>query len=297
MLFKFFIHCCYQPTTCMVAGAGRRAGCSARRLPLQPWHLPAMQRACNGPAAHRTAPQLPPTALACISTRLPNLPGPNLAHTARSLGQNFLTDERILADIVAAAAVGPGDLVIEVGPGTGNLTRFLVASGASVVAVEKDDTLIERLREEFAATPNLRLVHGDVLRTDVDSLLREMLAQTRSDADGSAAIGAGSAADPASSSSAGDTRSSEEASGAPAPRRKQRRVKVVANLPYNITTEFLQAMLPKGGLISELSIMIQEEPARRLVSNTPGKCVACGGSGVGSAWHVVASTGVYVLAV
>jgi 16S rRNA A1518/A1519 N6-dimethyltransferase RsmA/KsgA/DIM1 with predicted DNA glycosylase/AP lyase activity len=42
------------------------------------------------------------------------------------------------------------DLVVEVGPGTGNLTRHLIATGAQIVAVEKDDTLVEKLREEFA---------------------------------------------------------------------------------------------------------------------------------------------------
>lgn len=55
-----------------------------------------------------------------------------------------------LKNIVAAAGVTAADVVLEVGPGTGNLTRFLVATGAQVIAVEKDDTLVERLREEFA---------------------------------------------------------------------------------------------------------------------------------------------------
>lgn len=55
-----------------------------------------------------------------------------IPNTTRSLGQNFLTDESILASIVAAANVAAGDVVLEVGPGTGNLTRFLVATGAQV---------------------------------------------------------------------------------------------------------------------------------------------------------------------
>lgn len=69
--------------------------------------------------------------------------------SCRSLGQNFCTDDRILANIVAAARVAPGDAVIEVGPGTGNLTRHLLSTKAHVLAVEKDDTLIERLRDEL----------------------------------------------------------------------------------------------------------------------------------------------------
>jgi 16S rRNA (adenine1518-N6/adenine1519-N6)-dimethyltransferase len=69
---------------------------------------------------------------------------------ARSLGQNFCTDDGILQNIVRAAGVKANDLVIEVGPGTGNLTRHLAATGAQLVAVEKDDTLFERLQQEFA---------------------------------------------------------------------------------------------------------------------------------------------------
>lgn len=67
----------------------------------------------------------------------------------RSLGQNFCTDDSILSNIVAAARVAAGDAVIEVGPGTGNLTRHLLATKAHVLAVEKDDTLIVRLRDEL----------------------------------------------------------------------------------------------------------------------------------------------------
>lgn len=67
----------------------------------------------------------------------------------RSLGQNFCTDDNILSDIVTAARLTAADAVIEVGPGTGNLTRHLLATKAQVVAVEKDDVLIHKLREEF----------------------------------------------------------------------------------------------------------------------------------------------------
>eukprot|EP00882_Tetradesmus_deserticola_P033439 GHRQ01038203.1.p2 GENE.GHRQ01038203.1~~GHRQ01038203.1.p2 ORF type:complete len:157 (+),score=54.54 GHRQ01038203.1:233-703(+) len=67
----------------------------------------------------------------------------------KSLGQNFCTDDTILSDIVTAARVTASDVVVEVGPGTGNLTRHLLATRARVLAVEKDDTLIERLRDEF----------------------------------------------------------------------------------------------------------------------------------------------------
>lgn len=68
---------------------------------------------------------------------------------SRSLGQNFLTDDTILRNIVMAARVKAGDVVMEIGPGTGNLTKHLLQSGALVTAVEKDDTLYARLTEEY----------------------------------------------------------------------------------------------------------------------------------------------------
>ncbi|WIA09306.1 hypothetical protein OEZ85_008713 [Tetradesmus obliquus] len=92
----------------------------------------------------------------------------------KSLGQNFCTDDNILADIVTASRVTPFDVVIEVGPGTGNLTRHLLATRARVLAVEKDDTLIERLREEFKEVPNLQL--GGVV-SELSIMIQEEVAQ------------------------------------------------------------------------------------------------------------------------
>jgi 16S rRNA (adenine1518-N6/adenine1519-N6)-dimethyltransferase len=66
------------------------------------------------------------------------------------MGQNFMRDAQALADITAAARLSPGAPVLEVGPGTGALTRHLLAAGAAVTAVEKDYGLHDRLAEEFA---------------------------------------------------------------------------------------------------------------------------------------------------
>lgn len=67
----------------------------------------------------------------------------------RSLGQNFLQREEVLRAIVAAAELQSGDRVLEIGPGTGNLTRYLLKTGARVTAVEKDDALYAALLEQF----------------------------------------------------------------------------------------------------------------------------------------------------
>lgn len=217
----------------------------------------------------------------------------------KSLGQNFLTDEAILASIVAAAGVTANDVVLEIGPGTGNLTRFLVATGAQVIAVEKDDTLVERLREEFAQTPNIQLIHGDILRVGIPGILEQMQqqhVQRQQELDRAqqqqtlSASGGGSdeqqPESPDSPQGAARQRQQPEAStsgrtgasSADASSWRQRggsgsrgSLKVVANLPYNITKDFLKATLPLGGDVSELSIMIQHEVAERLVDPTPGR--------------------------
>lgn len=70
-------------------------------------------------------------------------------HCRRSLGQNFLANPDILQRIADAAKLAPQDAVLEVGPGTGHLTRHLISSGASVTAIEKDRRLIKQLSAEF----------------------------------------------------------------------------------------------------------------------------------------------------
>jgi len=100
-----------------------------------------------------------------------NLPPLNPAEILRShglrpdkrLGQNFLVDESALQRIVQAAEVGPQDNVLEIGPGLGALTRHLAARAARVTAVELDERLFPALREVVGASPNVRLVQGDIL--------------------------------------------------------------------------------------------------------------------------------------
>lgn len=81
----------------------------------------------------------------------------------KRLGQNFLRDPSFLDRIVRAAEVDEGDEVLEVGPGTGVLTRALLNRAARVVAVELDDSLHELLRQQLGSHPGLELVHGNAL--------------------------------------------------------------------------------------------------------------------------------------
>jgi 16S rRNA (adenine1518-N6/adenine1519-N6)-dimethyltransferase len=87
----------------------------------------------------------------------------------KSLGQHWLNDPEALADIVGAAAVDSHDIVLEIGPGLGTLTRLLVEKAERVVAVEFDEALARKLATLVTA-PNLEIVHQDILSFDLTSL-------------------------------------------------------------------------------------------------------------------------------
>jgi len=83
----------------------------------------------------------------------------------KSLGQNFLIDHNLLRLLVDSSNVSPGDLVLEIGPGTGTLTEELLERGASVIACELDDQLAEILRARLGDQNNFTLIHGDCLES------------------------------------------------------------------------------------------------------------------------------------
>ena len=140
---------------------------------------------------------------------------------SKKLGQNFLIDEQVVNNIVAAADIKPGDAVLEIGPGIGTLTQGLAEAGAVVTAVEIDRRLIEVLSKTLEGYNNVRVVHGDILRIDIS-----------------------------------------ETVGAP-------KYKVVANLPYYITTPIIMGLLEARMPIDVLVTMVQKEVAQRMVA-TPG---------------------------
>jgi len=84
----------------------------------------------------------------------------------KSLGQNFLHDEKVIARIAAAGELTPTDQVLEIGPGLGPLTEALLAQAGNVLAIEMDRRLVELLRQRWPAgqTPALQLVHADALK-------------------------------------------------------------------------------------------------------------------------------------
>lgn len=87
----------------------------------------------------------------------------------KSLGQNFLIDPNIIRKIVEALPFGRDDRIIEIGPGKGALTRLLAATGANVIAVEKDDRLAEQLRDELSGFRNVNIISGDFIEFDLSA--------------------------------------------------------------------------------------------------------------------------------
>jgi 16S rRNA (adenine1518-N6/adenine1519-N6)-dimethyltransferase len=140
-------------------------------------------------------------------------------------GQNFMIDQNLVRLVAEAGQIRPGELVIEVGPGTGTLTEELLARGADVLAVEIDRDLAAAMRERFAGRERFRLIEGDAL-AGKHELNPELAAAL---------------ADSAKQGSA---------------------VKLVANLPYNIASPLVIELLIAG--VQLLVFVVQKEVADRL---------------------------------
>ncbi len=89
----------------------------------------------------------------------------------KSLGQNFLVDDNVIARIIASLGIIEGETVIEIGPGRGALTLELLDSGANLTALEIDRELIPRLKEEYGDRDTFRCIEGDVLQVDLSTVV------------------------------------------------------------------------------------------------------------------------------
>ena len=165
-------------------------------------------------------------------------------HPKKGLGQNFLVDPAHRARIVAAADLTPADTVLEVGPGPGVLTELIAQQAGRVVAVELDDRLIPILRERFADQPHVSIVHADILKVDVGALMLEARSW-KLEAGGQGQPSASSIQLPASS------------------------YKVVANLPYYITSAAIRHLLESVPPPELLVLTVQREVAERMVASPP----------------------------
>lgn len=91
----------------------------------------------------------------------------------KSLGQNFLQDEEVIGKILDGSDIGPEDLVIEVGPGSGALTVEAARRAGRLVAVELDSRLIPVLKVALVNADNAEIINGDILKTDIAALIRD----------------------------------------------------------------------------------------------------------------------------
>ncbi|MGI5875977.1 MAG: 16S rRNA (adenine(1518)-N(6)/adenine(1519)-N(6))-dimethyltransferase RsmA [Dethiobacteria bacterium] len=158
-------------------------------------------------------------------------------HPRRSLGQHFLVDENILHKILAAAMLDKNDLVIDIGSGPGALSLMLAKMVAGVIAIEWDRGLAAFLREQAnnLGYNHLYVIEGDVRRLNLGKICCKIWGK-RFSADGNG-----------------------------------RHIKVVANLPYYLTTPLLfQLLQEKEPEIKLLVLMVQLEVAQRIIAG-PGK--------------------------
>ncbi len=89
----------------------------------------------------------------------------------KRLGQNFLFDHSALQKVILAANIKPDDIVLEIGPGLGNLTCLLAAQAQRVVAVELDHRLIPALRQAVSPYSNIEIIQGDILQVNINEIM------------------------------------------------------------------------------------------------------------------------------
>ncbi len=166
----------------------------------------------------------------------------------RGMGQNFLTDPDALGAIVAAAELTRADTVVEIGPGLGVLTWELLQRAGRVVAVELDRRLVDRLGQEFAGDPRLEIVQGDILNLSPEQLL------------GARDWGLGAST---------NSQAPSPWPLAPGPWPLAPGYKVVANLPYAITSAALRHFLEAPRRPELIVVLVQWEVAERIAAR-PG---------------------------
>ena len=138
----------------------------------------------------------------------------------KRFGQHFLKGRSVAERIVESMDIGEGDCVLEIGPGEGVLTEFLMDSAAErVIGVEIDRRLADWLRERFGQNERFELVEGDFLQLDLSTLVR-----------------------------------------------RGKKVRVVGNLPYSITTPILFRVLDHRAWVKDLTVTVQKEVGERIAS-------------------------------
>ena len=154
-----------------------------------------------------------------------NIMRSNKIFAKKGFGQNFLVDDNILNNIVDMSNVSSDDLVIEIGPGLGNLTEYLLNTGAEVLCYEIDKDMIDILNVRFKKVEALTIKNEDILKANLEQILKDT----------------------------------------------DKNIKVIANLPYYITTPIIFKLLEYKDRITSITIMVQKEVADRIVAKPHSK--------------------------
>lgn len=133
----------------------------------------------------------------------------------KRLGQNFLINENIIENIIEKSNISEEDIIIEIGPGLGSLTKGLLKKVKKVIAIELDPKMVDILKNRFQSD-NLKIIYGDVLKIELKDLISHY-----------------------------------------------NNVKIVANLPYYITTPIVMKLLEERLNIESITIMVQKEVGNR----------------------------------
>lgn len=149
----------------------------------------------------------------------------------KSFGQNFLVDEQVVGKIISALDLKGDETVIEIGAGRGALTETLIERAGKVIAIELDRDLVPVLREQFGDRPNFQLIDKDALTINFAEILQNAKSEIEN----------------------------------------VKSAKLVANLPYNISTAILQRLSDQRHVFSELILMFQREVVERITARAGHK--------------------------
>ncbi len=148
------------------------------------------------------------------------------AKPKKYLGQNFLTDKNILNKIIESADINSKDTILEIGPGTGILTKELAKRARKIFAVEKDTSMCKILKEELKDFKNTEIINADILKSQIPM---------------------------------------HNAQSNP----KSQNYKIIANIPYYLTSAVIRKFLETENQPAELILMIQKEVAKRICETPP----------------------------
>lgn len=154
-------------------------------------------------------------------TTIKNLLAKYETRPSKGLGQNFLIDKNILGKIITIADIKENDVILEVGPGIGTLTKELAQKAKKIISIEKDETMIEILSETIKDYKNIEIINEDALQFSISNF------------------------------------------------QFSKKYKVVANIPYYLTSPIIRKFLESENPPQEIILMVQKEVAQRICSKIP----------------------------